>query len=89
MNSRRSIKQLTPFILLSIFSFIALVHFFVVQGFSRETMGHRFFKVLLGMVCLPVVTDIFLKRILHVRLRTIWILESVLMLGLVYWWIVS
>ena len=89
MSSKHWIKQTTPFLIVSLMALFAFVYFLIAERGGPEGMGYKYIIFLLTAVGVMITIDFVLKQLLHVKLYVIWIIEFILLLGLVYWWIVS
>lgn len=88
MNIKPLLKNATPFIILSIPAILAFVYIFIVESGSPEGMGALFIVFPLAAIGIMVAVDLSLKR-LEVNPGWIWLIEILLLLACIYWWIIS
>lgn len=88
MNIKRILKNATPFIILSILAIVAFVYILSVEGGGPEGMGTLFIVFPLAVTGIMAAVDFSLKR-LQVKRGWIWLIEIILMLACIYWWIIT
>ena len=77
----------SPFVLLSVISAFLLLYQLIFAGGAKE-WRHPLLAELLFLVVLFVVIDIVLKQFIQ-KNYWLWIIELLLCLGLIYYWIVT
>ena len=89
MNIKRLLKNTTPFLILSILAILAFVYILIAEGGGTEGMGYLFIVFPLAAIGIMLVIDFLLKRMLKIKPGGIWLIEALLMLACIYWWIIS
>jgi hypothetical protein len=89
MNIQRLIKNTTPFIILSILALLVLVYFLLIERGSSEAMAGLFIVFPLTAIGVMLAVDFSLKRMLKTKPGWIWLIEIILMLACIYWWIIT
>lgn|GEM_PF-3536541 len=77
----------TLFFVLSLLLLLYLLLQWVTNGFLWEGWGYRVKNLFLPVVAFMVACDVLLKWFIQ-SLQTIWIIEFVVLLGIIYYWIV-
>ncbi len=88
MNIKRILKNATPFIILSILAILAFAYILIVEGGGPEGMGALFFVFTLAAIAIMAAVDLSLKH-LKVKRGGIWLIEVLLLLACIYWWIIT
>ena len=78
----------TLFFVVSILMFLYILFEWIAGGGAVEGWLYRMVNLLLPVAITMLVVDLLLKYLLR-SLRVIWLIEAMLSLGLIYYWIVS
>jgi len=89
MDVKRVIKNVTLFIILAFVVVIGAVYFLLTQGSGPEGVGLVFVGSAIVFIGVMLLIDILLKRIFKLKLLWVWIVEVMLLLIVIYWWIVK
>ena len=89
MDVKRVIKNVTLFIILAFVVVIGAVYFLLTQGSGPEGVGLVFVGSAIMFIGVMLLIDILLKRVCKLKLLWVWIVEVMLLLIVIYWWIVK
>ena len=89
MNVKRILRNTTPFIILSVLALLAFVYIFIVEKGGPEGTGYVFVAFSITAIGVMLAVDFLLKRVLKVNWGWIWLIEVILMLACIYWWVIT
>lgn len=87
MLKSRLVKP-TLFLVVSILIFVYMLFEWIASGRTVEGWVYRMVNLLLPVAIGMLITDLLLKYFVR-SLKAIWIVELLLLLGVIYYWIVS
>ena len=87
MLKSRLVKP-TLFLVVSILIFVYMLFEWIAAGGTAEGWVYRMVNLLLPVAIGMLITDLLLKYFVR-SLKAIWIVEALLFLGVIYYWIVS
>jgi hypothetical protein len=89
MNIKCFIESTTPFIILFVLALLAFVYNLMIERKSSEAMAGLFIVFPLTAIGVMLAVDFSLKRMLKAKPGWIWLIEIIVMLACVYWWIIT
>ncbi len=79
----------TPFVILSVIVTIVLLFGLLAERGGTDGWRYLFIHSLLPALIIMLAIDLLLKWVIKKATKWIWIIEAILTLGFVYWWIVT
>jgi hypothetical protein len=79
----------TPFVILSVIVIIILLYGLIAEREGTEGWRYLAIHTLLPALILMIVIDLLLKWTIRKATKWIWLIEAILILGFVYWWVVT
>ncbi len=87
MHKKHLLKP-TPFFILSLLGILYLLFELITSGFVVEGWVYRIKNLLLPVILFMIAADVLLKYFIK-KTRRILVIELILLLGVIYYWIVT
>jgi hypothetical protein len=88
MSTKRSVKNITPFIILAAIAVIGSIYFLATHGTGPQGIGLIPFGSVIVAIGIMLLADVLLKRVIKMKSVWVWIVEGLLLLCFIYYLIV-
>lgn len=88
-SMKKWIGRITPFVILCVLAVFGMLYFLVAERNSAAEVRYAYLVLLLPIVLGMAVADLVLWRLIKQKKYWLWLVEILLLLALVYFWIVK